>query len=282
MTSSFIGIDLGGSSLKAVRVDQHGRILRQHTAAAGGKIPRQELVCAIRTALQAVSEGSTIKTAGLCFGGAIQPDGMMLPSSTNLPNIANLPLLTFFETELGCGVRTENDARAAMRGEAWSGAARGVKSAITITFGTGIGSGLMLDRKIVSGSRGRAGEIGVWKLNDAPAGPWLTFEETSAPGRVEARTGKRFGAMFANGEAANMIAWIGRAIANSHLLLDLDAAVLLGGIMELGEPLRAAIDAAFKAACEDDYQFGFAILLGELGPFAGAVGAASLWHEGAL
>ncbi|MFN0193389.1 MAG: ROK family protein [Aestuariivirga sp.] len=277
MSDDFIGIDLGGSTLKAVRVNGVGRVLLRHIGPAGGKIVREDLVNVVRKALQHLSfkEGPI----GICFGGAIQPNGMMLPTSTNLPNIANLPLVRYFEQQLGCTVRIENDARAAMLGEAWSGAARNVRSAITLTFGTGIGSGIMLDRKIISGAHGRAGEIGVWKLNDEPLqGEWLTYEDLAAPGRVETKTGKRFESIFKSGEAKNMIIWTGRALANAHLLLDLEMAVLLGGITELGEPLRAAVARAFQSSCQEDYQDGFEIKLGEHGAFAGAVGAASLWR----
>jgi predicted NBD/HSP70 family sugar kinase len=277
MTRTFLGIDFGGSSLKAVCTDHNGKIIRSHVATAGGTIPREALIKAARQAIQIVSDASAVSEIGLAFGGAIQPDGTMLPGSTNLPNIANVPLIAFFETELGCKVQIENDARAAMRGEAWSGAAKDTRNAMTLTFGTGIGSGIMLDRKIITGSHGKAGEIGVWKLG----GDERTYEDACAPGRVEKATGKTFSDMFAKGEAQTMIDMTDRAIANAHLFLDLQAVILLGGITELGEPLRAAIEKAFKASCLVDYHSGLEIKIGEHGALAGAVGAASLWHDGA-
>jgi glucokinase len=279
MNETLVGIDLGGSTLKAVCTDSAGRVLREHVASAGGLIPQDTLVAKIREAIEVVSPESYPSRIGMALGGAIQPDGTMLPTSTNLPNIANLPLVVFFEKEISCKIRVENDARTAMRGEAWSGAAKSVRSAMTITFGTGIGCGLMIDGKIVEGANGRAGEIGVWKLNDQDRdGNWPSYEDTAAPGRVERKTGKRFRDMFASDEATAMIALTGRAIANAHLLLDLEMAVLLGGITELGEPLRIAVDSAFRKACQEDYQPGFEIRLGQLGTLAGAVGAAALWR----
>ncbi len=274
MSKRFVGIDFGGSSLKAVCVDHTGKIMSRHTVAAGGAVPRAALVDAAKQAIRIVSDDNAMAEIGLAFGGAIQPDGTMLPDSTNLLNIADLPLVAFFEAELGCKVRVENDARAAMRGEAWSGAAKNMRKAMTLTFGTGIGAGVMLDRRIVTGAHGKAGEIGVWKL----AGSGETYEDLCAPGRIERTTGRRFGEMMANGEADRMIALTGRAIANAHLLLDLEAVVLLGGITELGEQLRAAIEVSFREECLEDFQSGLAIKIGEHGAFAGAVGAASLWH----
>lgn len=280
MTTHFIGIDLGGSTLKAVRTDAQGIVLQQHIAPAGGMIAREDLIIRMKQAIKAVVLGGQVKRVGVALGGAIQPNGVMLPTSTNLPNIANQPLVSYFERELSADIRIENDARAAMRGECWSGVAKNTRNAMTITFGTGIGCGLLINGKIIAGAHGRAGEIGVWKLNeDDPTNEWLSYEDAAAPGRVERRSGKKFQDMFASSGACHMLALTGRAIANAHLLLDLEMAVLLGGITELGEPLRAAIERSFRKACQHDYQPGFEIRLGQLGALAGAVGAASLWRD---
>ena len=72
---------------------------------------------------------------------------------------------------------------------------------------------------------------------------------------------------------------IGRAIANAHLLLDLDAAVLFGGVTAVGEPFRLAVERAFLRACPPNYQHGLLIKLSMLGTFAGALGAAALWRD---
>ena len=70
---------------------------------------------------------------------------------------------------------------------------------------------------------------------------------------------------------------IGRAIANAHLLLDLDAVILFGGVTAIGEPFRHAVEQAFLRACPPEFQHGLSIRLSTLGPFAGAIGAAALW-----
>ncbi len=94
--------------------------------------------------------------------------------------------------------------------------------------------------------------------------------------------GYRFSQMFSSGKAEKMIGMTGRAIANAHLLLDFEAVVLLGGITELVEPLRLAIEKSFKESCIEDYHSGLAITIGEHGALAGAVGAASLWQGATL
>ncbi len=90
-----------------------------------------------------------------------------------------------------------------------------------------------------------------------------------------------FGAWAAGengGAMGTAVEAIGRAIANAHLLIDLDAVVLIGGITAIGEPFRSAVERAFKEACPGGFREDLAIRLGRLGQFAGAVGAASLWR----
>ena len=57
--------------------------------------------------------------------------------------------------------------------------------------------------------------------------------------------------------------------------------VLIGGVTALGEPFRAAVEAAFLAACPAEFRHGLAIRLGALGPYCGAIGAAAQWREDA-
>lgn len=168
------------------------------------------------------------------------------------------------------------------------GAARGLRNALTLTFGSGIGSGILLNGSILRGAHGRAGEIGVWRL--APPGAdasSLSFEDLAAPVRFARRTGKDLPELLQrrlyDGEAQALaepvIEAIGRAIANAHLLLDLQAVILSGGITALGELFLKPVEAAFRAACPAEYHHGLEIRIGSLGPYAGAVGAAALWFE---
>ena len=279
------GLDIGGSTLKAVKLSADGTILGTRIEPAGGRLPRDALLQQIRSAVEALVEGEPPRRIGLAFGGAIQPDGTMLSTITNLPNLAGLPLVETFSTLLGAPCRVENDARAAMRGEAWTGAAKGLNHAMVLTLGSGIGAGLLSGSRIIEGAHGKAGEIGLWHLHPRPGQePWLTFEDLAAPVRLGTREGLDFGALFAawaTGDGSVMdaaVEAIGRAIANAHLMLDLEAVILLGGVTAIGEPFRLAVERAFEKACPEEFQVGLAFRVGELGQFAGAVGAASLWR----
>jgi glucokinase len=285
---AIIGLDVGGTSLKAAKVVGRRRIAAQMEVPAGGGIPRDELLQRIKDCISNLSRKDAPQAVGICFGGLLQADGTMRAGSTNLANLDQVPLKNFFTNHLGLPCRVENDAIAAMRGEAALGAARGYSNAMTLTFGSGIGSGLLLAGQIHRGSHGRAGEIGVWRLVPRQAdGNWPTLEDLAAPARFFRLHGRELADLLkltpqsdeAHGQTSFVFEAIGRAIANAHLLLDLELVVLTGGITSLGDRFRLPIVAAYEAACPIVYRRGLKIVIGKLGPFAGAVGAATLWSE---
>jgi glucokinase len=286
---SLLGLDIGGTNLKAAWLTPDGTVLARATVPAGGAIPRDVLLSTIAETAGEMTGGRATRV-GIAVGGAVQPDGTMRLGSTNLPNLAGIPLAETFAALLCAPCRVEHDGRAAMRGEAWLGAARDARNAMTLTFGTGIGAGLLLDGRIHSGAHDGAGEIGVWRLLPPPAsGGWPSVEDLAAPGGLElGRHARDYGALLmaeggspAAAERAAVFDLVGRSIANAHLLLDLEAVVLIGGVTALGEPFRAAVEAAFLAACPAEFRHGLAIRLGALGPWCGAIGAAAQWQEDA-
>jgi glucokinase len=282
-----IGLDIGGTNLKGVRVTSAGIVEDSLTVPAGGRIAREALLDAVATTVAKLAAGSPPGGVGIAVGGFLQADGMMRRGSTNLSNLVDLPLAATFSDLFGVSCRIEHDGRAAMRGEAWIGAARGLRSAMIVTLGTGIGAGLLLDGRIHSGTHLASGEIGLWRLNPPPdAGEWLTLEEVAAPGRMALRRGVDFASLFADWQQGDrgtgvdrIIELIGRAIANAHLLLDLEMVVLSGAAVVLGEPFRRAIEASFLDACPENFRHGLQIRFAGLGPLAGAIGAAALFRE---
>jgi glucokinase len=280
---TLIGLDIGGTNLKAVCVTAEGEIVGEATIGAGGLLPRDELLSKLVEAAKIVARDTTPRLCGTAVGGKVQPDGTMYVGSTNLPNLAGVPLLETFASAIGLPCRVDNDARATMRGEAWIGAARGLRNVLTMTFGTGIGGGLLLDGKIHTGSHGGAGEIGVWRLGPEPE----TVENIASPGRVGERHEQGLAGLLALADAdeakardaAVVFDLIGRAITNAHLLLDLDAVILSGGVISIGEPFRKAVENAFIRSCPEAFRHDLSIRLGTLGAYAGAVGAAALWKD---
>lgn len=274
-----IGLDIGGTTLKAVRVRADGHVLAKVTLSAGGRIQTDALLSAVDQAIADLGGLQAVGYVGIAVGGIVRPDGSMPATATNLPNLAEVPLPQFFSTHCSRPCTVLNDAHAALHGEAWIGAAHGIGNVVMVTFGTGIGGGVMLDGKVRRGAHGTAGEIGAVLMFDDGQG--MTFEDLAAPVRFAARHGRPLAdALLAAARnpasdpaGASALTGIGRALASAHLLLDLDAILIGGGMTAVGEPLRAALERATLSACPGPMQHGLVVKLSELGAYAGAIGA---------
>lgn len=267
-----IGLDIGGTALKAVRIRADGSGREHVTATAGRALDRAALLAAIADTVRALARGETIARIGCAVGGLVSADGAMPADATNLPQLAETPLAPLFTEAIGAPCHVLNDAHAAMHGEAWLGAARGLTDVMLLTLGTGIGCGLMLGGQVRDGAHGSAGEIGAWPLSDR-----RTFEAVASPANVERRTGRRLGDMLIAGDlgadGSVAIDVIGRSLAIAHMLLDLEAIVIGGGIAVIGEPLRVAVESKFNRYCPPAQRHGVSIVMTGLGPYAGAIGA---------
>lgn len=268
-----IGVDIGGTTLKGVRITYEGAVLRQETVAAGGQIPRDALLATVSAMVARLEEGEAAAHVGIAIGGLVRADGIMPGSASNLPNLADLPLAKVFAESLRRPVTVLNDAQAAMHGEAWVGAARGLSEAMLVTFGTGIGSGLLLGGRVRSGAHGTAGEIGAWGIASEAGG---SFEAVAAPVAFARAHGQALAdavldAGSVTGQSA--LSAIGRCLAAAHVLLDLEAILVGGGLAERGESWRAAIEVAVRRHCPPAMLHDLSIRLSALGPYAGAIGA---------
>ncbi len=174
-----IGVDLGGTAIKALAVTGAGRILartaRPTEVSAGHVRVVSNLAAAIhdlQARLQADASGSTgaalIPTIGVGVPGVLDVERGLVIASPNFPDWNGFPLRDRLQEACGRPVVIENDANAAALGEQWLGSARDARSFLFITVGTGIGGGLVLDGKLWRGEGGRAGEFGHLKV--APDG----------------------------------------------------------------------------------------------------------------
>lgn len=154
-------VDLGGTHLRVALVDDTGRILKQHKQ----DTPKGDSAEEIIDALVQVSERwgcneLPIVATSIMVPGAVDCARAVVVQAPNLPSLVNFPLKTELEQKLGWPVYLENDANAAVVGEMWQGAARGCRDVVSVTLGTGVGGGVILDGKLWRGSHGSGGEIG--------------------------------------------------------------------------------------------------------------------------
>lgn len=158
-----IGLDMGGTNSVFGIVDQRG-LIKSQTVISTKAYPEVEdyvkaAVEALQPALDQVGGIDNIRGMGI---GA--PNGNFYTG--NIEYAANIvwkgivPIAQMFEDALGVPCRVTNDANAAAMGEMTYGVARGMKNFMMITLGTGVGSGIVVDGKVVYGSDGFAGELG--------------------------------------------------------------------------------------------------------------------------
>jgi glucokinase len=158
-----VGIDLGGTSTKFGIVDSEGRILSQDRIATASEKPIDYFVSQLHEKLQPMIDkaGGTSQFIGIGMGA---PNGNVYTG--NIEYAANLhwkgivPIAHLMTDKFGLKTSLTNDANAAAMGEMMYGAAKGMKHFITITLGTGVGSGIVIDGKMVVGNDGFAGELG--------------------------------------------------------------------------------------------------------------------------
>jgi len=168
-----IGLDMGGTNSVFGIVDQRGTIKAQTAIKTKAYPDVNDYVKAAVEALQPAIDvaGGMENIKGMGIGA---PNGNYYTG--NIEYAANLiwdgivPMAQLFEDALGIPVSLTNDANAAAMGEMTYGVARGMKNFIMITLGTGVGSGIVVDGKIVYGSDGFAGELGHFVIDHTPAG----------------------------------------------------------------------------------------------------------------
>jgi glucokinase len=159
--SLVFAVDLGGTHLRVALVDDTGRILEQTKQETPKGDSAQSIVTALVDAAQRwESYKGAVVAASIMVPGAVDADKAVVLQAPNLPSLVNFPLKAELEKRLGWPVFLENDANAAAVGEMWLGAARGCRDVVSVTLGTGVGGGVILDGKLWRGSHGSAGEIG--------------------------------------------------------------------------------------------------------------------------
>ena len=178
MGKSLIGLDIGGTKCAisaGASEDGRIRILSREEFPTAGLSWRQVLDEFARR-IEAM-EPSGI---GISCGGPLDSRRGVIMSPPNLPGWDDVPIVKFFEERFHVPVAVQNDANACALAEYMYGSGRGVRNLVFMTFGTGLGAGIVVDGRLYSGANDNAGEIGHIRL--APTGPVGYNKEGSAEG----------------------------------------------------------------------------------------------------
>ena len=152
----YIGIDIGGTSIKAGVVDENGNILVKDAVKTGARQERlapDAAALAEQLLIQAGLKKENITGVGMGIPGTVDAKNGIVRYSNNIA-ISDLPIAAQFRALFDRPIEIGNDADAAALGELYFGSARGMQNVVFVTLGTGVGTGIILNSKLLVGSEG--------------------------------------------------------------------------------------------------------------------------------
>ncbi len=302
-----IGVDLGGTRLRAARLDEHLNVLARDevlTHAADGVDATLTRMKELITRMLP-SDGSQVMGIGVSAPGPANPNTGVVVAPPNLPGWHNVPVVKILNDHFGLPVYLGNDANVAALAEVVRGAAKGYRHAIFITVSTGIGGGIIIDGKMLLGKEGLAAEAGhviiiadgkVTTLEKEAAGPSLARQvrerilagEKSiiselVNGELDKISGSTVGVAAKQGDAVALavIERAGRILGLGMVsllhLFNPEILVFGGGVSSLGDLLFNPMRAAIEQYCIDvSYWRELKIVPAALGDNVSIVGAGAL------
>lgn len=291
-----LGIDLGGTNIKAVLLDAQCKTLEECSTSTRDHEGNQPWKQGVKDLLQEFQQ----KT-----GGKVDKIGISAPGLANEDNsfIAYLPnklegIEDFHWSEfLGMKTKVLNDAHAALMAESQMGAGKGYKNIILLTLGTGVGGGVIYDGKLLQGNKGRAGHFGHLSVSNnrsrSIVGTPGTLENAIGETTVKYRTygrhqstkelveAYRTGDTFATHVWLRSIQQLSRGVVSLINAFSPDIVIIGGGITKAGDALFGPL-----ADFMDIYEwrpgdFKTPVVRAKLGDYSGAVGAGVFAMKGA-
>jgi glucokinase len=160
-----IGIDLGGTFIKFALVDERMTIAAEHSVSTPASAGADGVIAAMADgALEMLARAKVdrklVAAAGIGSPGPLDLVNGIVIGMPNIPGFANVPLRDRVGERLGLPAVLENDANAAGLGEFLGGSGQGLHDMVLLTLGTGLGSGIIVNGKVLHGAHGIGGEIG--------------------------------------------------------------------------------------------------------------------------
>jgi glucokinase len=298
--SCYVGLDVGGTYLKAACLDDDGRILnRLHEPIE--KATSESLLLQLTAAVRHLEVERPCAAVGIGLPGIVDLGSGQLLNAPNVPVLNGLRVGEEMTRRTGRRAVSENDANAAALAEAWQGAGRGADTVLFVTLGTGVGGALVIRGRIWAGKSGYAGEIGhiqvdpagrpcgcgSWGCVETIAGApgWVRrAEQALAKGRPSRLRGQELepAVIVALAREADVLALevvdetaraIGVGVAAALNLLNAERVVIGGGVARAGAFLLDRIAAETRRRTFPQVYADASFSLAELGEDAGVIGA---------
>lgn len=314
-----IGVDFGGTNIAAGLVDEDGKILLKKSCKTCAERSADAIMCDMADLILTLisdygMEKGEIGFCGIAAPGICDTKKGILEYSCNLPSFLDFPIVDCLKEKTGISpIALENDATCAAKGEAEVGAGKGVKSCVCITLGTGVGCGVILNGKPLSGCNPSTAELGhmvietggelctcgrrgCWEAySSATALCRMTKEEmekdpeslmwTLCDGKLEniggrtAFRAKDKGDKSAEKVIARFVHYLACGLTNVVNIFQPDVLCVGGGVSGEGEGLLSPVrEILEREQYSRNCKTKTILKRAELGNDAGIVGAALLWR----
>jgi glucokinase len=277
-----LAVDIGGTKLAAGVVEPDGTLVEQRRIATPRGEDPEVLWSTLAALIDDLQRRAGTIGVGVGCGGPMAAGGETV-SPLNIPAWRDFPLRRRLHEHCGLPVWVDNDAKALALGEGWVGAATGERDYIGMVVSTGVGGGIVCDGRLLDGTGGNAGHIGhvIVEPDGHECGCGARgCVEAEASGTAIARITGRDPAEAPDDVRARCGTMVGRAIASVANLLDLQLAVVSGGVaLGYGEIFFDAAQAEIDARCQLDFSHSTLVVPGALresGPLVGAARIAFL------
>ncbi|QNK56210.1 ROK family protein [Paenibacillus sp. PAMC21692] len=302
MNNIAVGIDIGGTKIAIGLIAENGEVIAKSSLKTDLSLEPGEMLGQVADVVNKLANEqglalNQLKGIGVGAPGPLNTKTGRLTCPPNLKSWWDFPVVERLAELLPLPIRMENDATAATLAEKWVGAAQDADHFIFITISTGIGAGIYLHGKLITGSTGNAGDAGFLIVH--PQGPIAKdqasgFWELLASGTAIAKQASELlGKEITSKEAFDLAAqgdpvispliekvytYIGMGCVSLINLLDPSKIVIGGGVSQVGEPLFTAVRSYVAAHALNPSGRETVIVPAKLRQDAGLIGAAALVH----
>jgi glucokinase len=295
----YLGLDVGGTTIKAGVTDETGEILESgHAPTVTHDLDR--FLSTLTELVRGFQKSFRIEAIGIGIPGLHSSRTGAIQISPNIPCLQNVNLETLVADQVHIRAVSENDANAGAYGEFKRGAGAGCRHMVYLTLGTGLGSGLVLNGDLFTGTSGFGGELGHTIidpngrlcgcgargcLETLVSGTGIVTTAREKMKREDAQTAEMVyeaasrGDRVALGVFEETGRWLGIACANLINLLNPEVIVVSGGVMAAGEMLLRPATAAARVHAFGPSFNDCRIVQSKLWPEAGVIGAALLARD---
>jgi glucokinase len=315
MKEVFLGLDLGATKIVTALVDRQGQVIARDYRKTEASKGLTSVVARMVDAASEVMNGAGVVSGqiggvGVAAPGPTDAESGIVRTPINLPGWKDVPLGQLIQDRLGLPTALENDANAAALAEHRFGAGRGTTHMIYVTVSTGIGGGVIVNRELVTGATGAAGEIG--HMTILPYGPYCACGnrgclEALASGTAIAREArmrvsrgvptliadlakldpKRISAKLvaqaaAEGDAEaqeildEAVTYLGLGIANLANIFNPELIVVGGGLSKMGERLLEPVRRTLERRALPATAQAAKVVPAQLGDDVAVIGAATV------